>query len=430
MKDVLHQLVTSIKTESRLLAGSMSRKIGLHDALGWIGIENGRSFNVEIENVPVEATIVVYFGDEPDKLYQLLQWLPVLEKLHANYRIVLLFRDVKTFRQVRSHTDLPRIFVRRFSSLMDLYEDNQFQLVLYVNNSRKNFQSLEHPRLVHVHVNHGESDKLSMVSNKAKAYDRVFVAGPAAIERHKARLIDFNLEKLVVSGRPQLDVDFLPTIESHEKTTVMYAPTWEGENDDNNYTSMDCYGVRIVRALLSENNFRVIYKPHPRISETRNTAVREAHEKICALIEESRKAGAEHEYHAAGNILSMFDPIDALVTDVSSVGLDFLYLCPHKPLVITDRRQNLQQLQVDAPIASACHVISDRELPNLDTSLPSWIGSDNLAKERSEARSFYFGNIRRGESTEQFLSHIDTLISDRRKKLPLYRAWHPTLEDS
>lgn len=429
MKDVLHQLVAAVKTDSRNLAGRLGRKAGLHEALGWIGIENGRSFNVEIENVSIDATIVVYFGDEPDKMYQLLQWLPILEQLHESYRVVLLFRDVATFRQIRRHTELPRMFVRRFSSLMDLYEDNQFQLVLYVNNSRKNFQSLEHPRLVHVHINHGESDKLSMVSNKAKAYDRVLVAGPAAIERYKARLIDFDLDKLVISGRPQLDVRFEPTLAAHEKFTVMYAPTWEGENEDNNYTSIDCYGVNIVRALLSSEDFRVIYKPHPRIIDSRTSSVRESHERICALIDHSRRTGSDHEYHDSGNVLAMFDAIDALVADVSSVGLDFLYLCPNKPLVITDRRDNFPQLLLDTPIAGACNVISARNLSSLNTLLPSWIKSDDFSEERRDIRSYYFGNISRGESTERFFTHIADLLMDRRKKLPRYRAWHSAMAD-
>ena len=51
--------------------------------------------------------------------------------------------------------------------------------------------------MLHVHVNHGESDKLSMVSNHAKAYDRVFVAGEAAVQRHLDGLLEFDTSRLV-----------------------------------------------------------------------------------------------------------------------------------------------------------------------------------------------------------------------------------------
>ena len=60
---------------------------------------------------------------------------------------------------------------------MTLYDIGDFKVGIYVNNSNRNFQSLNNPRMLHVHVNHGESDKLSSFSNQVKAYDRVFVAG-------------------------------------------------------------------------------------------------------------------------------------------------------------------------------------------------------------------------------------------------------------
>ncbi|CBT75543.1 MAG TPA: CDP-glycerol--glycerophosphate glycerophosphotransferase [Glutamicibacter sp.] len=424
----LLELGTSLKSETRQLLSSLGRSIKIQETLGWIGIENGRTFNHEIENLPVPATVVVYFGDEPDKTYQLIQWLPVLEQLNQKHPVVLLFRRVESFRMMQRHTDLPRIFVRRFSSLMDLYEDNRYQLVIYVNNSRTNFQSLEHPRPVHVHVNHGESDKVSMVSNKAKAYDRVFVAGPAAIDRHRQRLIDFGLDKLLVTGRPQLDIEFDPLVEPSNRKTVMYAPTWQGENEDNNYTSMDLYGREIVQALLADPGNRVIYKPHPRILDTRDLEVKAAHEAICSLIAKANSVGADHEFFDSGNILAMFDSVDAMITDVSSVGLDFLYLCPEKPLILTDRRQNEDQLAIDAPISRSCPIINLVTKESLGSLLPVWIEDDEMARMRLESREFYFGNLKRGESTRKFFEQISSLIAERQDKISGYRAWHPTIE--
>ena len=75
---------------------------------------------------------------------------------------------------------------RRLNDLTALYAGADLKCAVYVNNGVSNFQSLAAPTMLHVHVNHGESDKLSMVSNQAKAYDRVFVAGEAAVRRHRA----------------------------------------------------------------------------------------------------------------------------------------------------------------------------------------------------------------------------------------------------
>ena len=127
----------------------------------------------------------------------------------------------------------------------------------------RNFQSLIWADAAHVHVNHGESDKVSMVSNQAKAYDRVFVAGEAAVLRHRAALVDLDESRLIRVGRPQLDLNPEPVIPTSTQPTVLYAPTWEGEDESNNFTSLDCYGVQIVQAVLALPGVRVIYKPHP-----------------------------------------------------------------------------------------------------------------------------------------------------------------------
>ncbi|TFH57422.1 CDP-glycerol glycerophosphotransferase family protein [Glutamicibacter arilaitensis] len=380
--------------------------------------------NVGVSNIPVPGSVAVYFGDGADKIYQVTQWLPVLEELHEKEEVLLVFRTLSAFKAAEKFTDLPRIYVRRLTDLMDLYDDNDLKLVIYTNNSRTNFQSLDHPRLVHVHVNHGESDKLSMVSNKAKAYDKVFVAGPAAIKRHEAMLIDFEFNKLEVTGRPQLDINFELELEPSEKFDVMYAPTWEGENEDNNYTSLDKYGVAIVESLLENPSWRVVYKPHPRIQESNTPGVAQAHARILEMIEAANEAGGEHTISEQGNILAMFESTDALITDVSSVGLDYLYLHPGNPLVISDRRSNREILHRDAPVAQACHVVDQDSVKNVGDLLADALTRDGHKDQRIEMRQFYFGDLNRGDSTKRFQDVIQKLIVERQGKLENFRGWH------
>lgn len=380
--------------------------------------------NVGISNISIPGVVAVYFGDGADKLYQLIQWLPVLEQLHQRHQVLLVFRNIGAYNATGKISSLPRTFVRRLGDLMDLYDDNELRLVIYVNNSRSNFQSLDHPRLVHVHVNHGESDKLSMVSNKAKAYDKVLVAGPAAIKRHEAMLIDFDLDKLVVVGRPQLDIHFQAELSPSKKFDVLYAPTWEGENEDNNYTSIDLYGIAIVHSLLSNPAFRLIYKPHPRVEGSKAPGVAAAHDKIMKLIEEANANGAEHIVSEQGNILAMFEATDALITDVSSVGLDYLYLQPEKPLIISDRRNNRQRLLRDAPISQACLVIDKDSVIEIDELLESGLLKDELGQSRRDMRKFYFGDLELGQSTTRFQTVVSELIETRETKLVDFRGWH------
>src|SRR5699024_10658595 len=190
--------------------------------------------------------------------------------------------------------------------------------------------------------------KLSMVTNQAKSYDKVFVAGDAAIERHRRALIDFDESALVKIGRPQLGIDRPAELDPSTAQSIMYAPTWEGENESNNYTSVDLYGPQIVEATLRIPNTRLIYKPHPRVEASSDPASTEANTRIRALIDQANEAiidpAQQHQVLMQGDILAMFVAVDLLVTDISSVGLDFLYLEPHKPLALTDRRTDTTEL--------------------------------------------------------------------------------------
>lgn len=394
----------------------------------WLGLGSAQVANHELDHIPVPGDVVVYFSDVLNKSYQLEQWLPTLEKLHETRRVVLVFRKIPTMRHFRKLTDLPKIFVRRLDDLVNLYDFNNFKLCLYVNNGVANFQSLSASRPVHVHINHGESDKLSMVSNQAKAYDRILVAGPAAVERHRSVLLDFDLNRLIPIGRPQLDTRFDSVLPPFPGRTVMYAPTWEGENDANNYTSMDLFGEGIIEALVALPNTRVIYKPHPRISRSTTPAIAQAHERIREILEERTAAGGHHLIAELENILALFGDVDALVTDVSSVGLDFLYLHPEKPLILTDRRDDLEKLNREVPVSRACPVLSESTREQLLTGLSLLLDSSGTG-ERLQMRKFYFGDRERGSSTNAFIEAVGKLI-DERAVLLRYYEFHGQGADS
>lgn len=392
----------------------------------WFGLRSVTRSNHELHGVPVPADVVVYFGDTSTKLYQLEQWIPVLERLHREHRVLLLFRKVGSLRAMKKRTTLPMVFARRFEDVMALYDANDYRLGIYVNNGVNNFQSLTFSRAVHVHVNHGESDKLSMVSNQAKAYDKVFIAGPAALERHRSVLVDFDETKLHMVGRPQLDLEFTSALPAVEARTIMYAPTWEGESESNNYSSLDLYGRNIITTLLDLPNTRIVYKPHPRIATSTNPEIAQAHQGILSALEEANlNRAVPHEILLEGNVLAMFDRVDAMVTDVSSVGLDFLYLHPEKPLVLSDRRNDRTQLERDAPIATACPVVDGETSTDLFGFFSKAFEDQNGRRRRAEMRRFYFGDFQKGDSTAAFLTAVKELITERNNKLEEYE-FHAT----
>ena len=365
--------------------------------------------------VPVDAEVVAYFADSPDRLYQFDQWLPVLEGLAENHKVVVILRDIRTLFLVQDRTTLPVVCVTRFIDLMNLYDMSEFKVGIYVNNGQRNFQSFNNPRMLHVHVNHGESDKLSSFSNQVKVYDRVFVAGQVAADRYREALIAFDESKVVMVGRPQLDLTLTPDLSESTRRTVMYAPTWEGESESNNWTSLDVFGVSIVKQALALPDVRLVYKPHPRVAGSRNPGVAGAHKKIIGLIEAAngRDPEAGHRTRMDGNILAMFGRVDALVGDVSSVTLDYLYLRPECPLFLTDRRDNRALLENDSPLTTGADIVDSSSVANFGTTLASRLVDDTRRLDRVKTREHYFGDLQPGDSSKRFGEAVARLIAER-----------------
>lgn len=352
-------------------------------------------------------TIAAFFADTPSKIYQIAQWLPVFEKAPAHLRPIIVTRHAATTEELQKITTLTVIHARTYDLLMQLLELSHFKALIYVNNSYQNFQTLAYQRAVHIHVNHGESDKISMVSNQSKAYDKVFVAGAAAKDRYLSAVAWVDEKKLIPIGRPQLDLETTPLLEKSSLKTITYAPTWEGEDEANNYTSMDCYGIAIIDAALKQKNCRVIYKPHPRILDSKDPLINNAHKYITQQL-----SRGEHEIHLTGDVLSVLKDTDLLISDISSVTLDYLYLRPSGAIFLTDRRSDRELLIADSPVAKAAYIIESSTVGALAQSIEKVLERDELFENRQEVCRYYFGGIAAGESTAAFYRELERSIAE------------------
>jgi hypothetical protein len=204
-------------------------------------------------------TVGLYFSGGATSAYQANMWLEPLAKLDGKPVIVLRERFMM---QKIAATDVPIVCLPKVSTLLRL-EQSTLQVLIHPSNSGKTSQVLRIPTIKHTFVNHGESDKLSSCNPYAKAYDEVWVAGPAARERYAAAEVGVEDKDVVEIGRPQLDA-----VRPYEgpptgAVTVLYAPTWEGWDGNPGNTSVIEAGENIVRALLADPGVRLLYKPHP-----------------------------------------------------------------------------------------------------------------------------------------------------------------------
>ncbi|MET9521206.1 hypothetical protein [Streptomyces coeruleorubidus] len=240
----------------RLLPGR--RPAGEQEALDW--------FDAWLAEY--RPTVGLYFSGGASSAYQANMWLEPLAKTDGKPVIVLRERFMV---QKIAATDIPIVCLPKVSTLMRL-EHSTLQVLIHPSNSGKTSQVLRIPTIRHTFVNHGESDKLSSCNPYAKAYDEVWVAGPAARERYALAEVGVEDKDVVETGRPQLDA-VRPyagppagprggAADGHF-TTVLYAPTWEGWDGNPGNTSVIAAGENLVRALLADPGVRLLYKPHP-----------------------------------------------------------------------------------------------------------------------------------------------------------------------
>lgn len=351
------------------------------------------------------GAVALYFATGPENFYQFELWRRPLERL-ADLRPVFVIVDrPDTGERVLGATPLPVAFARGSAALEELVDERDVRVVLYVNQVESNFRMLRFADPVHIQIGHGESDKAPSVSNQHKAYDLVFVGGPAGQERLGSGLRGFDAgQRTVPIGRPQLDHDYpgAPDWARDERLRVWYAPTWEGDRPSLAYGSLASHGLGIVEALLSDPLIRVIYRPHPRTG-LMSPAHAAADRKIRSLLAQD---GARHVIDD-GSYGWQWKFADACVTDISAVAYD--WLATGKPLVIT------------APVAVKAYrprsALLER-LPQLRAEdagrVVSWLhalglGLDQPAKDGRlvELARYYFGETADQASSRRFAAAIE-----------------------
>lgn len=364
------------------------------------------------------AEIVAFFGDDVHRVYQIEQWLGPLEKLNEKHKVHIICRQHPVTTYLRKLTQLPIFSIYDFFTLTDAIIEKDYKVVLYVNNSTMNFQPLAAKRAFHIHLNHGESDKMSMTSRQMYAYDFVAVAGQAAKDRLNNSLMVADGSKEWIIGRPQLDVLNAPINVNPSRKILLYAPTWQGDQEANNYSSLDVYGKKIIETLLSQSNATVIYKPHPRIVENKVPHWKKSHQDILTLIKQANKIDpkANHQF-VLGDPLQSLQVADLLIADVSSVTIDYLYLKPNGVLFICDRRSDPDLFNKVAPVSTAIPIIDKSNIINLDEIIKEYLVNYPRRDEYNKIRTYYFGEGELGSSLKRFIEMNTELINRRDKRV-------------
>ncbi|MGP9487236.1 CDP-glycerol glycerophosphotransferase family protein [Glutamicibacter sp. AOP5-A2-7] len=272
------------------------------------------------------AENVLFFAEGPGQFYQLGVWLETFERLAAQGQSAgVVVMDALTARELLKVSKLPVYFTRSIEQIERKLTELGTRTICYVNNSQRNFTMLRFNGPAHIHLNHGESEKASMVSNQLKAYDYACVAGPAAVARISESIARFDVKHLVQIGRPQLDA--LTPESPSTKIRVLYAPTWEGDSEAMDYSSVVRLGESILTQFEGDSRFEVRFRPHPKTGDNSVAAKRE----IAAL--RTRFAAELDPLTDPGQSLVW---ADVAICDTSAMAYDAVAL--NVPLFLTGER--------------------------------------------------------------------------------------------
>jgi hypothetical protein len=412
-----------------------------------------------------QPEVLVYFGGKRESAYQLTMWLTTLERLPQ--RTIVLLRDPKVLATLPP-TSLPVLCVPGSVDLMSL-DLGSAHVALFAANVGNSLHVLRLPHLMTVFIGHGDSDKSASSSPFAKVYDEIWVAGPAARDRYRRAEVGVREEDNVEVGRPQLDdVQDLGRRDG-DIPTLLYAPTWEGWNAEQHYTSLDSLGPEIISSALAyPGQVRVIYKPHP-FTGRRDPRIARSDARIVAMLEAANAAAglptararlsavadavvvddgldgafshcdrsasetaadrskAEVDFWAerpaaahvvvgadGPSLYSCFQQTDGMVSDISSVITDFT--ATGRPYAVTnptavERTQFVQMF----PAVGAGTVLGPGEGVHGFLEVLTGAAPDLLADRRAQLRTELLGSAEL-TATERFVAAVDSLVARGRAR--------------
>ncbi|MFI2711405.1 CDP-glycerol glycerophosphotransferase family protein [Micromonospora sp. NPDC018662] len=348
-----------------------------------------------------QPEFVLHFSAPPGSEYQVTMWLPYLERIGRPFLVVV--REPEFLSTVAAATRAPVVLCPTLKALDEALVPS-LRAAFYVNHGAKNAHCIRFHQLTHVQLHHGDSDKAPSANPVSAIFDKIFVAGQAAIDRYARAGVEIPAEKFVVVGRPQveaIEVRREPAPASAHPT-VLYTPTWTGHHADANYCSLPV-AETLIRRLIDRGAV-VILRAHP-YTDRNPASARQLARLTELLAADKAKTGRPHLWGAAAardlTLTECVNRADALVSDVSGVISDWLY--SGKPYAVTDTGADGAHFVERFPLAASGYVLR-RDMSNVDDVLAALLDTDPKAAQRWTARTRYLGDFPVDGYAEAFLA--------------------------
>lgn len=377
-----------------------------------LNLRYGRNMR-QINRALAELAPVFAIPHDGASLFHLEMWTPYF--VRSGLPFIQITTKMDTFERRAASSPLP--IVAPFSakkSCLNATLPKTLKALFYPRNGTKNIQFIAlRPKLTHVFLHHGDGDKPASSSERSGQYDVLVVAGEAAVARYAMRGVEIPREKFKVLGRPQVAniLEATKPIGEIEVPTVAYAPTWRGNSEAANFSSLHI-GPDIVRDLLTRN-VRVIFRPHA--AGQKHPPHAAAITEIKKLLKENRQAtGIQHIWGAQAeenwSFADVANESDMMVADVSGVITD--YMQSGKPFIMVSTKMGADQFRDEFPSSNSSYVIVADDLTTIAPALDDALGMDSLKATRLERRSYYLGGFTGDGSPQAFVDYLHELASE------------------
>ncbi|MDB9944858.1 CDP-glycerol glycerophosphotransferase family protein [Ascidiaceihabitans sp.] len=355
-------------------------------------VSSGTRASMAVQKPEFADARFAFFFSAPDLIIpdHFNMWRDDLDALGLPWCAV--FKEQKHLVAARSTTHVPGIFVSRNTNLHAVLPIGA-QLVFYANNGQQNRRMMAaYPDKKHIQLLHGDSDKPPSYSPLTKNYDYVFVAGQMAIDRYTRNGVDIPDARFRIVGRPQVKTIEPGAAEmSPDVPCIVYMPTWRGFHEDTQFSSLDRAALILETIMSGEATVRVVFKPHP--MSYKDPDWKRFEKQINAALSKRRSNGSTGTFAATdAQPFDLYNQADIMVTDISSVLIDFLY--SEKPIVLIEPPKFDRAQADNFPTLKASYVVG-ADLANLTEMLEVAMGTDLLSPVREEVKAYAFGDVGR-----------------------------------
>lgn len=304
------------------------------------GASGGRKASQHNVNLLIPYSFVLHTGEVTAAAPHIAIWLPSF--LRSNGRTLIVVRYQKALNSVSDY-----LLKNNYPADVVLCKSEKEVDILvgrlqgtcacfYPSNTGNNIHLIKHPKIKHIFIGHGDSDKSASAHKFFRVYDNNWVAGQANVDRFQS--IATNGLEFVKVGRPTLKV---AALEAHsdwssrfdESVNLLYLPTWEGVYEEQNYSSVP-HSEQLLGAL--KNRFNVGLKFHPMTGSRSSQAKSTTNGDFSDLT----------LYTAEDTIESFLDGYNVFICDISAVvseclalnGPIFVYLPPDKDIKFAESK--------------------------------------------------------------------------------------------